>query len=352
MNIPAIGWMFCVGVLTLGVSQARPMSMKPIVVFSVPWDTNTRDDLALHADAIGIYAPQWITLTSHGVLTVGGDVKTDTLLAQMAASPQLMPMVTNAHDGIWDASAAEEAIIDISARKTVSARIVALATQDRFHGIIFDLENLSSSAIAGLPEFVREVHAELLPRSFEIMIAVPLISKSWPLKALQDAGATLVVMAYDQCWVNSTPGPIAGLDWFSAALKERMQDLDPEKVVVALGSYAYDWPEGMPANVLSIDQAKHLAQDLGAAIKSDPPASNPNFTYTAADGMHHTVWMLDAETYAKEREIALTYRIRGIGLWRLGLEDPAIWTAAPRRQKLFPYSGDTNINEVCNSAYR
>jgi spore germination protein YaaH len=45
----------------------------------------------------------------------------------------------------------------------------------------------------------------------------------------------------------------------------------------------------------------------------------------AADGRQHQVWWLDAANFRAQRAAAETRHVRGVALWRLGLEDPAIW---------------------------
>ena len=145
---------------------------------------------------------------------------------------------------------------------------------------------------------------------------------------MQDAGATVVLMAYDQCWANSTPGPIAGDDWFGPTLAARMKDLDPSRTIIALGSYAYDWPKGLPAKVLSVSEALQLARDNKTTMSRTPPQLNPVFRYDAPGGVTHVVWMLDGGTFASDRATALSYNPKGIALWRLGLEDAAVWKFA------------------------
>ncbi len=102
--------------------------------------------------------------------------------------------------------------------------------------------------------------------------------------------------------------------------------------MIALGSYAYDWPKGQPARVLSVGQALQLAHDNGTVVSRAAPQRNPVFTYTGSDGVPHVVWMLDSETFTRQRAAAMRYRVKGIALWRLGLEDAAVWNGAAPAQ--------------------
>jgi len=132
-----------------------------------------------------------------------------------------------------------------------------------------------------------------------------------------------VLMAYDQCWATATPGPIAGQDWLQTSLDARLAD--PARYIVALGAYGYDWPAGEPAEVVSAPDAVQLAKAKGQAIARTAPDANPHFAYKGPQGDTHTVWYLDAAAFRAQRAAAEARHARGVAIWRLGLEDPAIW---------------------------
>src|SRR5258707_11185388 len=67
-------------------------------------------------------------------------------------------------------------------------------------------------------------------------------------------------MNYDQHWLTSPPGPVAAQDWFVENLRQVLEDVPAQKVVVGIANYAYDWPEGpkMPNEVakeMSVQEA-------------------------------------------------------------------------------------------------
>jgi spore germination protein YaaH len=146
-----------------------------------------------------------------------------------------------------------------------------------------------------------------------------------------------VLMAYDECWAASTPGPVAGQDWFELMLQDRLPAAGGRRAIVALGAYAYDWPAGGAASVLSVTDARALAKVHGSEIRRDLATANLTFTYVDEQARSHEVWMTDLVTLNYEREAVTAAGARGWALWRLGLEDPAIWTGAPAAAAA-PYS--------------
>jgi spore germination protein YaaH len=97
-------------------------------------------------------------------------------------------------------------------------------------------------------------------------------------------------------------------------------------VVVALAAYGYDWPNGRTGQPIGAADALRLAAKMKAPLIRDPTSQNLHFAYTSADGRGHQVWFLDAKAFAADRAVAAAFRPRGFALWRLGLEDPTVWT--------------------------
>jgi len=50
-------------------------------------------------------------------------------------------------------------------------------------------------------------------------------------------------MNYDQHWPTSGPGPIASQEWFIDNLHELLKVIPPQKMIVGIANYGYDWPE-------------------------------------------------------------------------------------------------------------
>jgi spore germination protein len=57
----------------------------------------------------------------------------------------------------------------------------------------------------------------------------------------------------------------------------------------------------------------------------DNVADDPHFSYTDSSRVHHDVWYSNTETISDRVAMARALGA-GIGFWRLGREDPDIWT--------------------------
>jgi cellulose synthase/poly-beta-1,6-N-acetylglucosamine synthase-like glycosyltransferase/peptidoglycan/xylan/chitin deacetylase (PgdA/CDA1 family)/spore germination protein YaaH len=313
----------------LGKGPARPLS----VGFYVSWDDSSRESLADHIDQLDVVSPQWIALAgSNGQVSITGDAQARAIIAQAKKPPSILPGVYNAKDGEWNGPMADALVLSATARKALIDNLVVQAQRRGYAGYVFDLENLSPAAVRAYPDFIAQARAALKPLGREVWVTAPFDDEDWPLKRLQAAADTLVLMAYDQHWMTGTSGPPAAQDWFESMLAKRMAEVDPARTVMALGSYGYDWtlPEKgkkaqADAQAVTFSDATHLAHDSGAHAEMDENALNPTFGYQDDDGHKHAVWFLDAATFYNQVKVSDGFRPLGYALWRMGGEDPLVW---------------------------
>jgi peptidoglycan-N-acetylglucosamine deacetylase len=137
-----------------------------------------------------------------------------------------------------------------------------------------------------------------------------------------------MLMAYDEHWAGKEAGSVAGQDWYERNLIDRMKELDPAKTILAIGNYGYDWTEGSTsAKEVTCQEALVTAHESEVEqIDFDPAKRNPHFDYDEEDNTHHHVWFLDAVTAYNQMRAASGFHPAGFALWRLGSEDPSIWS--------------------------
>jgi spore germination protein YaaH len=310
--------------LALAASTARAAG--PLAVgFYLPWDAASRASALAHAASLDVLAPMSGALDS-----AAGAVRwqPDPVAAGVHGRAKLFPVVSNAHDNVWDAAAADGAILDPKAGDAFIRNLADQARAQGYGGYILDFETLSAEAAPAYPPLLARLRAALKPLGKQLWVTASLAADPVMVRDLAAATDGVILMAYDQCWAGSTPGPIAGQDWLERNLDARLAGADPAHYLVALGAYGYDWPDGQPAAVVSAADATQRARAAGQPITRAPPDLNPHFAYAGADGRGHSVWYLDAQAFRAERAAALARHVRGVAIWRLGLEDPALWTKA------------------------
>ncbi|CAN7502137.1 glycosyltransferase [Phenylobacterium sp. LjRoot225] len=305
---------------------AKPLS----VGFYVSWDETSRGSLAEHVNELDVVSPQWVQLNgASGKVDFTADPEARAIIAAAKKPPSILPGVFNARDGVWNGRAADALLANAAAQQTLIATLVDQAQKRGYAGYVFDLENLSAASVQRYPDFIAKARAALAPSGREVWVTVP-FDEHWPLKRMQAAADAVVVMAYDQHYGTGDPGPAAGQDWFETWLAKDMEQLDPARTVIALGSYGYDWTlpqKGKPgsADAVTFIEATQTAHDSGAQPQMDEASLNPSYGYVDDVGRKHSVWYLDAATLFNQMRVADGFRPMGYALWRMGGEDQLVW---------------------------
>jgi cellulose synthase/poly-beta-1,6-N-acetylglucosamine synthase-like glycosyltransferase/spore germination protein YaaH/peptidoglycan/xylan/chitin deacetylase (PgdA/CDA1 family) len=307
-------------------------AIKPLTVgFYVSWDAESRASLAQHVNSLDVVAPQWFAMKdAGGDLDITDDPQAVALIAAAPKPPAVLPVVHNYSQGAFSPALADGLLRDTAAQDKMIATLVAQAQKKDYSGYVFDIENISPASLRLYPKFIARARAALQPLGREVWVTAPFDDDDWPLKALEDAGDSLLLMAYDEHWQTGQPGPTAGEDWFEKYLDSRLSKLDPDRVIMVLGSYGYDWTQKgkayeANADPVTFQEAIQTAHDSDVEIDMDDDALNPHYAYIDEDGAKHAVWFLDATTIFNQIKVTDPWRVRGYGLWRLGSEDPGVW---------------------------
>ncbi len=318
--------------LTLG----RPGQSVPAVsyAFHAPWDDASAASLARHVDEIDWLIPGWISITgpNHKV-TSFADPRGKAIISHAAHRPKLMPMVQNALDGGWDGPGISALLHDPAQTRATLDRVARLLAENQASGVFFDFEELPPEAHHAYQAFLRQAHARL--PGMTIAIAVPVADSGWDLKAYARVADRLFLMAYDEHSEPGDPGPIASRPWFADSVARAVRGLPHEKVVVALGSYAYDWEKGGDTIAHSVEDAWLTAKESGITPRFDRSSANSSFAYQE-QGVRHDIWLLDAAAMHGQLAALRTLGLNAIALWRLGTEDPSIWKMFGRTGQVQP----------------
>ncbi|MGN6498112.1 MAG: glycosyltransferase, partial [Tsuneonella sp.] len=315
--------------------------------FEVPWDPESAASLSKHFNAIDdLAAGDALIDPASGKLKAVADPKLHAILAAHAHRPRTWLTIQNAANAQWQSAAMVRLLASPAGRAQLAASALAAVQANHWHGALFDIEGLPPGAIRDYAAFIAEAHRIFARAGRELAVTVPVADINWPLARLARSADALVVMDYDEHSLGSDPGPIASRAWFAGELATARRQIPAAKLVVALGSYAYDFHDG-DADGLTLPEAWLAAHDSDAVPSFDPASGNTAFAYDD-NGHRHTVWMLDAA--ATWDELRRAGKVGGVALWRLGSEDPGVWSdfaamRAGRRPALsvIPGVGGTDV---------
>jgi cellulose synthase/poly-beta-1,6-N-acetylglucosamine synthase-like glycosyltransferase/peptidoglycan/xylan/chitin deacetylase (PgdA/CDA1 family) len=254
----------------------------------------------------------------------------------------IVPSLQNVELGKWDGPGLARLLADAKHRTALVKGLTDFVGKRKLQGVTVDFEQVPDSAHSDLGLFLKELAASFMPRGWVVVIAVPLDDDSWPFAQYAPFVDYTLLMAYDEHEESSGPGSIAGQSWFEETLDKRMKVLNPSHTLVALGAFAYDWNGGQTDN-LSFQEATIAAHDSEAAVTFDDATNNPHFSYVEDNQIRHDIWFLDGVTAYNEIHAADGYQPAGYALWRLGSEDPTVWSVMGRPYGTLPPDGLRNI---------
>lgn len=212
-----------------------------------------------------------------------------------------------------------------------------------YDGVNLDIENIKLDDRDRYSLLVKELFERLNPQGYKVTVCVPAkthdnLTSSWSgpfdYKEIGRYSDIVVIMTYDEHGYHSGPGPIASNGWVRDVARYAAEVIPPEKILLGIPGYGFDWTAGQSCpRYISFAQAVSVAESRQADILWDDTARSPYFKYSDGDSAGHEVWFEDAASLNYKLDILEEFGLKGIAIWRLGMEDPAVWDILNNRVK-------------------
>jgi peptidoglycan-N-acetylglucosamine deacetylase len=318
-----------IGVAIVGACAARALGTPArlrVWAFTVPWDARSGALAREHAGQLDAVISGWIQLDS---LTGQPFAEfRDTLARRRTPGMRLMGIVTNAVGGRFHADAVRRLASDTASLSRAAGDVARRLTTGGYRGMVIDLEGLTAADRPTATLAIRTLADSARARGVTpIAVAVPAVdTTAFHGRDLVPAADYLLVMLYDQHWTTSAPGPLAAPDWVRGATALWVGEVGAEHIVAALPLYGYRWPQTGPAAALSFYNAQRDAAAAGVELRRDTATSTLRATSPGA----WDLWVSDAGLLSALIREVREQGVTTIALWRLGQEDPAVWSTLAR----------------------
>jgi len=301
--------------------------------------------LAANGNLISAVAPFWYRLSPENGIEIwehqtGDNLSTEdktTVIEQARRNKvQVFALVHNMlYDGQIDGrELASEMLATPDTRKMFINQLESLIKKYGFDGINLDIEEVYTWDRDKFSLLVKELYQRLDPQGYKVTVCVP--AKTWDdpsntwsgpfdYSAIGQYAHYVVIMSYDEHGYYSDPGPVASYGWVEDVVKFAVQNISPEKILMGVPGYGFDWEAGsFYPTYLSYSQAMNIAVSKEAIIRWDDYGKVPYFYYWNS-WKEHQVWFENASSLTHKLDIVNRYALKGIAIWRLGMEDPQIW---------------------------
>jgi len=315
-----------------------PDAYDPVrAAFYVSWDPTSLAALQAHFREIDLLIPERLhSITSTGRLDVEADLKLAAWEQSLKQSSNIeiptMPLLNNSDGTNWLTAEMAAMLKNSVARQNLTTQAVQYITQNHFAGLVVDFEEIPDGSQKDFSHFIGELATAMHGASLKLMVCLPAADWAYDYAGIGKSADAVILMNYDQHWRTSSAGPIAAQDWFVNNINAILKLVPAQKLVMGIANYAYDWPNNAgkkaheQAKVESFQESIVTAMESEAKVQFDPDSLNPYFDYSDEHNHVHHVWMLDGVTAYNELRAAERVGVQGTALWRLGSEDPSLWS--------------------------
>jgi cellulose synthase/poly-beta-1,6-N-acetylglucosamine synthase-like glycosyltransferase/spore germination protein YaaH/peptidoglycan/xylan/chitin deacetylase (PgdA/CDA1 family) len=320
--------------------------------FFVSWDANSLASLKKHYKDIDLLMPEQLhAVTPDGAITVVDYERNQTVQTSPAEAisrlqqdklhqwmrslspPVEIPMMglLNNYDGtVWRVKEMAELLANPAARSRLISDVTQYAVAAKQAGIVVDFEEVPDASQENLQKFIGQFAPAMHAVGLKLMIALPARDDSYNYEFFGKETDAIILMNYDQHWLTSPPGPIAAQDWFVENLRQVLEVVPAQKIVVGIANYSYDWTETSKkekphSEEFTIQEALLHAYESESEVEFDAASLNPHYSYSDEQNHTHQVWMLDAVTAYNELRASEQLGVQGTALWRLGSSDSSLW---------------------------
>jgi spore germination protein YaaH len=217
-----------------------------------------------------------------------------------------------------------------------ASNLARLVERYGLDGVDIDIEDVLEEDRNRLTQLYRVIGRVFDARGYFFSTAVPsktgpgdpsVFAKPFDYPNLHQPTDQFVIMLYNEHgWPGSGPGPVVSIGRMEKVLRYAMTVMPKEKIVAAVSVFGFDFNlQTGRAGYASFERAMALAKKYNKQVIFDEETKTPMFAYTDEKGVNHEVWFENRASIKAKAELANRLGIRGLALWRLGMEDKGMW---------------------------
>lgn len=193
----------------------------------------------------------------------------------------------------------------------------------KYDGVQIDLESVHPDDSARFIGFLRDVKTSIGNRI--LSVAVPAYTADnetgFDYQGIAAVADRVFIMAYDEHWSGSAPGPIASSEWCTEVARYAVTKIPREKIVFGIPFYGRSWQDKKNSRAY-----KHKSIGTMMSEREDIRVIDPTYpSFTFDEIVRVSVYYENPKSILEKARIYKSFGIWSIGFWRLGQEDRNLW---------------------------
>lgn len=260
---------------------------------------------------------------------------------------------------LWgDAKAMHHIFSDPKLLKDHVSAIILMLEKNNFPGVDIDYEGKDSADKDAFTQFIKTLRARLDDHGKSLNCTIEARTQDAPpegfsgtramswandFKSLSELCGSVSIMAYDQVFqvhrANSfdtaddiATAPNAANDWVKENIAYALKFIPADKLVLGIPTYGWEFTFQKISNGFHYDRFQSVvfptAMDEAMRVNASPvrnAGGELSFVYQSSDGQH-IVTFADAESVKQKIEIAKSFHLKGVRLFKLdGQTDPQLF---------------------------
>ena len=287
-----------------------------------------------NAKYIDIIAPQSYTLNYD--LDVVGSVPDEIKNIAKDNKVKVMPLIVNANFN--QALIHKLLISSTTIQKRIIDYLVTEAIKNNYVGWQFDFEHIYYTDRDSYSTFIETTSKAFKDNGLSLSIAAVSRSndivtdhyKNWEgafdYERISKSVDFISIMTYDD---PNSNGPVASMPFVVGVYEYLKDKIPPQKLSLGVPFYYWGWsvspsikvrPNGTYERLAWLRQTYHVVEGFSDVYKI------PFLKYSIGK-KQYVVWHEDAKSLAFKLNLVKENNLRGISAWKLGMENPSVWTA-------------------------
>ncbi len=299
-------------------------------------------------NTLTMVSPNYLDLLSGGKLSVTWKLDASFIAEMKRRGIKVVPFLSN-H---WNRQIGIDALNET---ERVTDEVVAAVSAHQLDGVNIDIEGVGAAYRDAFTQFVRTLRNKLPPEK-ELSVAVAANPNGWrngwhgfyDYPALSEVADYLMIMAYDESWEGSDPGPVSSLGFFERSLQFALNEgVARDKLVMGVPFYGRLWSVAQEVTAnngstikgigVSNSRVSSLLERYDGQFAFDETKQSPymKFDIPQGGGMYiagkwcdsgqYILWYENERSLKQKLRMLARYGVKGAGSWSLYQEAAGTW---------------------------